>query len=80
MPVPTCRWRGNALVRRCFSVVSKDTQESIREERDSQHGRQSEQQMQNTKHKNDLAIKTARRAGTGSAQQWTRLERKVRTG
>ena len=49
MPVPTCRWRGNALVRRCFSVVSKDTQESIREERDSQHGRQSEQQMQSTK-------------------------------
>ena len=61
-------------------MVSKDTQESIREERDSQHGRQSEQQMQNTKHKNDLAIKTARRAGTGSAKQWTRLERKVRTG
>ena len=61
-------------------MVSKDTQESIREERDSQHGRQSEQQMQSTKHKNDLAIKTARRAGTESAKQWTRLERKVRTG
>ena len=50
-------------------MVSKDTQESIREERDSQHGRQSEQQMQSTKHKNDLAIKTARRAGTESARQ-----------
>lgn len=69
MPVPTCRWTGNASVRRCFSVVSKDTQESIREERDSQHGRKSEQQMQRTKHKNDLAIKTARQSGTESARQ-----------
>ena len=69
MPVPTCRWRGNASVRRCFSVVSKDTQGSIREERDSQHGRKSEQQMQRTKHKNDLDIKTARQSGTESARQ-----------
>ena len=69
MPVLTCRWTGNASVWRCFSAVSKDTQESVREERDSQYGRQSDQQMQSTKHKNDLATKTARRAGMESARQ-----------
>ena len=56
-------------------MVCKDPQELTSEERDSQHGRQSEQWMQRTKHKNDTDIKTARRSGMGSArQQITREE------